>query len=299
MSEAYVALVNRAAGGGRCGRLVDKVLDRLRAAGVCVNATDTTGPGSATELARGAYRTGVRRFIAVGGDGTAFEVINGLFPDAIGQPPVTLGLLPLGTGNSFLRDFSDRGVDFAIEALVAGRRKACDILRLTHDQGTVYYMNLLSMGFSARAAVLTNRYFKWMGASGYLLAVLLCLLRMKKNCFALRADEDDWDRRPCLFLSFNNSKYTGGKMLIAPDADPADGLIEWVRWGPVGRVDLIRHLHTLFDGTHIHHRQASRRAVGQVRFGLPEPIDVMIDGEVLRLRCRELDVLASAVNVVV
>jgi len=300
VSDAYLALVNRAAGGGRCGKLVDDALARLRAAGVAIDVKETSGPRDATRLACEAYASGRRRFIGVGGDGTSFEIINGVFPRAIDGGAPTLGFLPLGTGNSFLRDFTDRGVAAATEALIAGRSRSCDVLRLTHEEGVIYYMNLLSIGFSAAAGVMTNRYFKPLGPLGYLLAVLVCLVRLERRSFNLRCDDDtEWDRRRCLFLSFNNSKFTGGKMMIAPDADPSDGLIEFVRWGPVGRCSLIRHLHKLYDGAHIHHPAASRRAVRQVEFDLSEPIDVMIDGEVLRLRCERLDVMPSAINVVI
>ena len=74
--------------------------------------------------------------------------------------------------------------------------------------------------------------------------------------------EDRIDRRPCLFLTFNNSKFTGGTMMIAPKAEINDGLIEFVRWGPIGRLGLIRNLPTLYDGTHINHPLAERRPAG-------------------------------------
>ena len=77
--------------------------------------------------------------------------------------PATLAFLPLGTGNSFLRDFSDRGVEFAIEALLARRSLPCDVLRLTHQGGVLHYINLLSMGFSADVATLASPPFQRMG----------------------------------------------------------------------------------------------------------------------------------------
>jgi diacylglycerol kinase family enzyme len=72
-----------------------------------------------------------------------------------------------------------------------------------------------------------------------------------------------------------------------------------VRWGPIGRFALIRNLPTLYDGTHTSHCLAEHHAVRQVEFQLDAPIDVVVDGEVLSLRCRFLDVLPSALRVVV
>ena len=69
------------------------------------------------------------------------------------------------------------------------------------------------------------------------------VVQLKRRGFKMRCDDDrEWDERRCLFLTFNNSKYTGGTMMIAPDADPSDGLIEYVRWGPIGRLGLIRNV---------------------------------------------------------
>ena len=103
-SQPCVAIVNPAAGGGQCGRQAKTELDRLRSGGLRVEARFTTGPGDATKIARKAYAKGVRDFIAVGGDGTAFEVLNGLFPQALGASQrVRLGVLPLGTGTILTR----------------------------------------------------------------------------------------------------------------------------------------------------------------------------------------------------
>ena len=80
---------------------------------------------------------------------------------------------------------------------------------------------------------------------------------------------------------------------------PRDGLIELVRWGPIGRIGLMRMLPRLYDGTHITHPLAERRAVRRVEFNVPTPVDVMIDGEVATLEIRSLDVIPAAVDVYV
>jgi diacylglycerol kinase (ATP) len=298
-SQAFLAVVNPAAGGGRCRKLVGPALDRLRAGGITLNVVETSAADQATALVRDAYAQGYRKFIAVGGDGTSYEVVNGLFPSEA-REPATLAFLPLGTGNSFLRDFSDRGVEFAIESLLAHRSIPCDVLRLTHQSGVLHYINLLSMGFSADVATLRARRFSAWGEVGYQTSIFISLVRFRRRPFPLRVDrESEIDRRPCLFLTFSNSKFTGGTMMIAPKAEVNDGLIEFVRWGPIGRLGLIRNLPTLYDGTHINHPLAERRAARRIDFDLEAPVDVMVDGEVLTLHCQSLDVLPSALNVVV
>jgi YegS/Rv2252/BmrU family lipid kinase len=300
VSDAFLAVVNPAAGGGRCRKLVGPALERLRAGGITLDVVETTAPGEGARLARDAYGRGYRKFIAVGGDGTSYEIVNGLFPGAdCGEPP-TLAFLPLGTGNSFLREFSDRGVEYAIEALLARRSQACDVLRLAHTEGVIHYINLLSMGFAADVATMRARRFSGWGELGYQSSIFICLARFRRRPFPLRVDgEAEVDHRPCLFLTFNNSKFTGGTMMIAPRAEVNDGLIEYVRWGPIGRLGLIRNLPTLYDGTHIEHPLAERRAAKRIDFQLDAPVDVMVDGEVLTLQCQTLDILPSALNVVV
>ena len=296
----YLAIINPAAGGGRSRGLLQDVLDRLRAGGVEVDVDETASSGHATELAREGWNEGYRKFIAVGGDGTAFEIINGLFPLQDDDEAPTLAFLPLGTGNSFLRDFTQRGVEHSVEAMIAGRSRKCDVLRLAHDQGVLYFINILSIGFSADVATLRARRFSNWGELGYQTAIFLCLARFRRRPFPLSVDNGGQiDRRTCLFLTFNNSKFTGGTMMIAPGAEVDDGLIEFVRWGTIGRIGLIRNLPGLYDGTHVQHPMAEVRKVRRVDFHLDEPVDVMIDGEVITLRCQTLDVLPGALNIVV
>lgn len=297
--KPHLAIVNPAAAGGRSRKLLGPALERLRAGGIAVDVAETRSPGDATRIAREAYECGVHQFIAVGGDGTSYEIVNGLYPEASGEERPTLAFLPLGTGNSFLRDFSDRGVEHAIESLLARRSQPCDVLRLRHRGGALHYINLLSVGFPADVATLRARRFSGHGEWGYFVSIFLTLARFNRRPFPMRVEsEAEFDRRPCLFLTFNNSKFTGGTMMIAPQAEVDSGLIEYVRWGPISRLGLIRNLPGLYDGSHIRHPLAERRAVRSVEFDLDAPVDVMVDGEVLTLHCEQLDVLPGALNVV-
>jgi YegS/Rv2252/BmrU family lipid kinase len=291
--------VNPAAGGGKSKKLLGPALARLRAGGLEIEVASTAAPGDATRITREAYGRGVRNFIAVGGDGTSYEVVNGLFPESIGKEPARLAFLPLGTGNSFLRDFSDKGVEYAIESILADRSRSCDVLRLRHRSGTIYYINLLSMGFSADVATLRARRFADWGELGYFTSIFLTLARFNRRPFPVRVEkQEEFDDRPCLFLTFSNSKFTGGTMMIAPKAEVNDGMVEYVRWGPIGRLGLIRNLPGLYDGTHIEHPLAEHQGVKRVEFKLDHRVDVMVDGEVLSLQCEELDVLPGALKVV-
>ena len=300
MNDTFVVVVNPAAGGGRSRKLVGPALECLRAGGLKLEVVETARPGDATQLAGKYYERGYRRFIAVGGDGTSYEIVNGLFPQAESADPPQLGFLPLGTGNSFLRDFTKQGVEGAMEALLGRREQACDVMRMRHRTGVIHYINLLSVGFAADVNATRSRSFAGWGEPGYFLSIFLRLAQLRRRPFPLRVDgEPNADMRRCLFLTFNNSKYTGGTMMIGPNAEVDDGLIEYVRWGPIGRIGLIRNLPTLYDGTHVKHPLAERRPARRIEFELDGPVDVMVDGEALTLHLEALDVLPSALRVVV
>jgi YegS/Rv2252/BmrU family lipid kinase len=298
MNSSFMAVVNPAAGQGQCGKLAGPALAKLRASGLELDVVETHSPGHAKHLVTEAHSRGCRRFVSVGGDGTAFEVLNGLFSNGPVAEPSTLAFLPFGTGNCFLRDFSDQGARYAIKAILAGRTRPCDVMRLSHSDGVIHFINMLSFGFTADVARMTIRRFKFLGRPGFVLGTFACLARVHKPVFPLRIDGDsETDNRQCLFLAFNNSKFTGGNMMIAPNAEVGDGLLEFVRWGPIGHFGIMRNLMRIYDGSHLKHPMASRRECRQVDFQLDGPVDLLVDGELLTLRCQKLEVLPAALNV--
>src|SRR3981189_50169 len=116
----FFAIVNPAAGGGRSAKLAGPALARLREKGLKVDVIASTCPGHGVQLAREAYEQGYRRFLAVGGDGTAHEIFTGFFAERTAVKLFARGFLPLGTGNSFLRDFAKDGAAASMQALVDG-----------------------------------------------------------------------------------------------------------------------------------------------------------------------------------
>lgn len=300
MTDAYLAIVNPAAGGGRCGKQFPEALQRLRDAGLVIDVIETKAEGDAIGIARAAWHEGRRRFIAVGGDGTSYEVVNGLFP-AAGEGSVrpTLGFLPMGTGNSFLRDFTDRGAEHSIAALLECRTRACDVMRLHHTAGVLHWINILSIGFVADVNGLRARRFKRWGELGYVMAVVTAVAGLRSRPFPLRCDAGDLDDGPMVFASFNNSKFTGGKMMMAPHACTDDGEIDFIRVAPLGRVGLLRTFPKIFDGTHLRNPAVRESRHKTIELCGSDEIDVMIDGEAARVIPRAIDVLPGALHVCV
>jgi len=296
VTQRYFAIVNGAAGGGRCKARFEAARERLRAAGVELEVRFTNGPGHATELAREANAAGERRFLVVGGDGTGFEVVNGLFPRTTND--VTLAMLPLGTGNSFLRDFDILDEDAALRAITTGTPKPVDVVRLTHDAGVVHYINLCGLGFTASAGKLTNDRFKGLGALGYVAAVVISVARLEHPIDAIRVDGGEVDARAAAMLVFSNSKYTGGAMKMAPRATVSDGHLDIIRVGALSRGSLLRQFPKIFSGTHVEGPDVEETRAITVDFVSPRKQPCMIDGEILELAPIKLEVLHHAIAVV-
>ena len=294
----YLAVVNPAAGGGACGRHAPAVVDRLRQSGLEVDVIETRGPGQARELARTELAGTRRHFIAVGGDGTSFEIVNGLLDQPHAGERPTLGFLPLGTGNSFLRDFSDQGAEYAIDALKQGKRRPCDVIRVTHTAGVLHYINIFSIGFVADVCATRNRRFPGLGEFGYSLSTVLRVATLRPYVFPMRTDgRSGEDREPLTFLSINNSRFTGGKMMMAPDANTRDGLLDIIRVGRMGRISLLQTFPKIFKGTHVHHPAVACHQAPGVDFRLDAEVDVMIDGEMLKFNPTRLEVVPGAIDV--
>ena len=293
----YLDIVNPAAGGGSGARLAAPALDALRADGLHVKTVETQGPGDATRHVREAFQQGQRKFLSVGGDGTAFEVVNGLFPEALeAEERPTLAILPLGTGNSFLRDFTTRGAEGTRDALRRNESLQIDVIRLEHAEGVIFFLNLVSLGFVADVGDITNRYFKNLGEAGYVLGVLARLLRLQPHPIPFRVDEGPLETMPLTFLAACNSQYTGGKMHMAPNAHTGDGEIDLILAGRMGRLSLVGTFPRIFHGTHLSHPATDWRRARRVDFELEGPAAVMVDGEVLMLQPTRLDVLPGALD---
>lgn len=297
MNRNWIAIVNPSAGGGRCGKRATRALEELRARGFEFEIMTTHAPGDATRFAREKSLAGKSQFLAVGGDGTSFEVLNGLLPRSETQEPPMLAMLPLGTGNSFLRDFGITNARAAMEAFIRGRSQPCDALRVVHERGVFHSINIVGVGFSADAGALTNAKYKHLGVPGYIVAVLRTAARLDAPRFPLRLDRGPLDDRPAIFVSFCNSRYTGGAMKMAPHADIADGALDVIRVGPRSRTSFLRSFPAIFTGRHIAQEGVEETRATRVDFELDREVFTILDGEVMKLSLSSIEVMNNAIRV--
>ena len=144
----------------------------------------------------------------------------------------------------------DRSVDDAVKALTGDHCRPVDAVRMDHEGGTMWSINLVGLGFAAKAGELTNRRFKRLGALGYIAAVVVELARLAPQNVRYRVDEGEWVEEALLMLSWCNSRYTGGAMLMAPDASIDDGKADLIRLLPMSRPAFLTAFPKIFKGTH-------------------------------------------------
>ncbi len=292
--SALALIANPAAGGGRCGDLLDGTVATLKHQGHDVRVIRTARPGHATDIARELVDAGHRELLVAGGDGTVFEVVNGI--QHIDEP-VTLGILPLGTGNSFLRDFDLTSADGTLEAMARGRTRTVDLIECATEEGGFVYLNILSFGFTSEVGALTNRRFKPLGAHGYTVATVVEVCRLQHHHFRYQLDDGPVIDTPCTFLSFNNSQFTGGTMHMAPDADPTDGQLDALHIGALGRLELLATFPRIYSGTHLESPKHTAQRAREVRFHIDHALDLMVDGEIIRARPLSLKVRPGALRI--
>jgi len=297
-----VLIVNPAAGHGLGLKCFHRLEPRLRRDFPGLDIRMSEYPGQAVELGRKAAEERVPLLICLGGDGTPFEVVNGLYAE--GRPPVVpkIGLIPAGTGNSFLRDFEVTSADQALAGILAGRRHQVDLLDFEYRrEGRAERrraLNIIGVGLIADILKLTNERLKFLGAAGYSLAVLLRLAKGMDNRIDLTADGRSWTIRDSA-LVISNSQFTGGKMRISPRSDVADGRADLVVFREVNRREILAIFKGVFAGTHMSHPKVETTAAAEIAIEAAPAQILMADGELLgetplrvKVLPRELTILA-------
>ncbi len=274
-------ILNPTAGSGRSLAQLPRIaatLSRLRCAH---HVHVTTAAGEATFVARAFADRGYRLVVAVGGDGTVNEVLNGLLASV---SDTALGVLPAGRGSDFARGTSSGdGLELTLERLVGGRCRRIDIGRADFDDGsTRAFINVAGLGFDAVVAQRAAR-SRLPGATlAYLTALGTTLTRYRNIDVSIAADDQQFAGPVCSVLAANG-RYFGGGMVIAPTADLSDGSLDLAILGDLSKMDLIRNVPKVYRGTHVHHPKFMTRKARSVRVDShpSQRALVQLDGEVV------------------
>jgi diacylglycerol kinase (ATP) len=262
--------------GRRLGGVIERLLETQR---VPFDIVETEGAGHATELARHAVDQGITRIVAAGGDGTIHEVVNGILSRSASG--VALGLIPIGTGNDFVKMVPGVGSrEAAIEALVHGIAAPVDVGIARWDGHTEYFINAMGTGIDVEV-VRQMRRSRWLpGAAIYVGALIRALAAYRPLLVEVTANGYAVTRR-IMNLAVCNGPSIGGSFRICPEANPADGLLDICIIAEMPMLRNARMVPRVLSGTHTDQGGVTMLRGTDVTIRLPEggPLPFQLDGE--------------------
>jgi YegS/Rv2252/BmrU family lipid kinase len=310
MSAGNIFVVlNPKSGGGKLAKRA-RELHKLLGARLGQNITieQTTGPSSATSLTKEAIQQGFERIIAVGGDGTINEVVNGFFSSAEdtgrGTMPTadalpSLGIIPFGTGSDLSRSLElPRDPRAALMLIERGHTRTFDVGRISCKSPagrdiTRYFLNIASCGLSSGVVERVNRGRKKLGGRlSFAVATLAEMRRFRPAKLRITMDDRPAHEISVHVIAICNFRYFGGGMFIAPKAVGDDGYFDVVTIEPMGKAAFLTRASAVYSGTHIHrkdvHYERARRVVIEQRpsgrdqqpSSVLVPLGLDVDGEV-------------------
>jgi len=263
------------------GRSVNKLADikaKFKSLGIVTKLMPTTHAGHGTELVANAELSGFDGLVAAGGDGTVFEVLNGLYKHP--KPArIPLGLLPIGTGNAFARELDlqpGKWTD-AIDLLQRGRTRQVDVAHVESADISYYFLNIVGMGFSVDASR-TAQKLKFLGNTAYTLATLWQVLKLKSYPLVMKIDGKTV-RSDNIFVTISNSRFTGTHFLIAPAAVTDDGLLDVTVLESLPRHRLLKLFPTIYSGRHVEYKEISTCKAAHISIRSPQGMLLGPDGE--------------------
>jgi lipid kinase, YegS/Rv2252/BmrU family len=273
-------VVNERSGGGRAGRMLPKVVRRLReqVPTAELHIISSSSWTEAEKLTRGAAleaRPG-DALLVMGGDGMAHLGLN-----AAAGTDATLGLIPAGTGNDFARGVGvPRTVSEAVGVIVAGQTRTVDLASIHNGTFPQRYVGaVVSTGYDARVNRSTNRIRLRLGALSYGYIAMRELASFSPLSYDMVIDGTS-RRQEAMLVAVSNTGIFGGGMRIAPDADLTDGLLDITVVGPVSRAVLLRLLPAMYSGAFVKHPCVEQFRARSVELA-GEGLFVMGDGEEL------------------
>ena len=304
--DKWLMMVNPNAGVGKGGRDWQEISNLLEAAGIDHLCILTEHRNHACMIVPEFIEEGYRNIAVVGGDGTLNEVVNGIFTQSFCSPSeITLGMIPVGSGNDWCRTF---GIPFdyrqAVEILAARRTMLQDIGQVTYtkkdQQHLRYFANIAGMGYDALVAKKTNIQ-KEQGKGGplvYLYFVFASLLQFHFPDAVINVDDREVFRGDIFSMNAGICKFNGGGMMQVPYAVPDDGLLDVTLIRKASKLKVIRYATKLYDGTLVNLPFVHTYRGTSVNLTSSKKIYLEVDGESLGHSPFTFGILPRALKIV-
>lgn len=321
-TDKWLAVVNVFAASRKAGSIWKKAAVKLEQAGIDYKARFTGGEYNATELSRIAASNGYRRFIAVGGDGTIHDVLNGIAEyvystadESVKFSDFTMAVIPVGSGNDWVKSAGvAHDVASAVDQIVAGKVGHQDVVRVSvYDPDDAdlnkivaesYMANIGGIGLDARVCEIVNRKKErgFRGKKLYVSALLYCIKHRVPVHARVICDGNEVFRGKYLSMAFGIGRYSGGGMRQTSLAVMDDGLLDVTVIPDISLLTIAKEVPRLFTGTF--HKvsvltQARCRSVVILPDSGSDAEPVEVDGEVIGRAPVRMDVLEDQLNIIV
>jgi YegS/Rv2252/BmrU family lipid kinase len=302
--EWYV-IVNPNAGNGKGSKDWKRISDLFKKDNILIEPAFTEHKGHAADIAARAVINGYRKIVTVGGDGTLHEVVNGLFRQtACKSTDVTLALIPVGTGNDWGRMFGIPTVyNGAVDVIRDNKQLIHDVGLVTYQSGgeehSRYFINIAGLGFESIVVRKTNKQ-KDKGRSNkaiYFYNLLTSLISYRNTDATITIDGETTNSR-IFSINVGNGRYCGGGMRQTPEAMPDDGLLDVTVLREMGRIEIIRNLKLLYDGSILSHPKVDGYRARNLRVASESTLYVEADGESLGHTPASFTVIPGALRIV-
>ncbi len=302
-------IINPASGAGSTKKLLKTLVKEIHARDSSAKIVLTRHALHAIGLTKEAIKSGARRIIVIGGDGTLNEVVNGFF-DKEGKPvndKTTLAIVPSGTGSDFIRSIEHRSnLKDAVEFAIDGTAKFTDVgvVEAQDANGLKVkrcYINISSVGLSGLVAGFMKTVTRRFGSrTAYFLATLQAIRAFKPATLLITSDDMHMTLENCSLVSLANGRYFGSGMKIAPDAELDDGKLDLITIQDLGALFFIQHGIRVYQGTHtslpnIHAHQGRNVMVQSLT---KDSVYVEVDGELFAELPARYSVMQQALPIV-
>ena len=281
-------IINPKSGVGRGYRYARRIRRRLAASGLTFHTSFGRNVGDIEHQARKACDAGYKIIVVVGGDGTVHEAANAVLERG---SDVTLGLIPMGTGNDFARATGvpedwRKACDLIVDSIRAGTSRRVDAGRCND----FFFANGVGVGLDARVTIASES-LKWLpGALAYVLALIIVMVRGIPRARAKISCDGNEIAQEVSMIATCNGAWLGGVFFIAPEARPDDGMLQVVIAEGLSRLAVMRLAPKALKGTHVNEPIAKFIDCRAVRIKLERPLPVESDGEVRCLAATALDI---------
>lgn len=292
-------------------RAWSRAREQIVASGLPFDEQVTSYAGQAVEVTREALNNGVTRIIAVGGDGTISEVMNGYLDydgEAINKD-AAIGLLPSGTGSDFRRSVWLDSTQDVVRTLTTTATRLIDAARADfHDDAgraaARHFINVASFGLGGDAAAAVNRWRatlpRWVGGRvRFAAAALVALGRYKNVPVSMRLDDIREIHITSNLIVVANGKFAGGGMMLAPNAALDNGALDVIVTDGATRWDVIKELPGIHRGGHLKNPRVSSFRARSIAVNAERPMALDLDGEIVGYTPAHLRVLPSAVRLLI